>query len=266
MCVKSATSLSCLVSVSSIEHSPQTYLDGEKNECRMPQGESKVGPSIRKKEPSGVSVWSTSQLTDAIRLYCETSFRSSVDSFSSFRDIFLVFMVGFITNNFAYLSELMSTRFATSLELHQIQSRHQIPNATSNEYSYSSERSFQNDGSTHSSWDSSLSSSTTNDEDNISMNSSAASVSRDYKRDKARDQVEEPLLPASHISRNADEDADEWGHFMDFQEFESLSTTNSLADPFQSISKTFLRRRGAKLSICKLEQLQEEDSFARESE
>lgn len=259
MCVRSATSLSCLVSGSSTEHSPQTCLVGERNECRTPQGQSKFGSSIRKKEHSGTSVWSTSQLMEAIRL-----------SLSSFRDIFLLFIlvqVDFFTNNFTYLSEFMTTRSTTSLDLHQIQSRHEIPNSTSNEYSYSSTRSFQSDGSTHSSWDSSFSSSTTNDDDdNLSLNSSVTSAS--YRKDEEYTprQSEVPPKPASFIPTNVDEDADEWGHFMDFQEFESLATINSMADPFQSLSKTILRRRGAKLSVCKLAQLQEEDSFARENE
>jgi len=268
MCVKSATSLSCLVSVAPTVHSPTTYLVDQKNEYRMPQGQSKFVSSIQKKEHTIASVWSTSQLTEAIRLYCENSFRSSADSFSSLRNIFLLFILvqmDFITNNFTYVSELMATCFTTSLKLHQIKSRQKIPNVTSDKYSNSSERSFQNNKSTRSSWDSSLSSSTTNDEDNLSMNS-ATLVSLRKNEDYVQAQLEEPLTPVTKNYADVNEDADEWGHFMDFQEFESLTTMNSMADPFQSLSKTLLRRRGAKISVCKLEQLQEEDSFVRESE
>lgn len=83
-----------------------------------------------------------------------------------------------------------------------------------------------------------------------------------------------PLTPTSFLPMPAQEDPDEWGHFTDFQDTDvqgsylensnnnnlsSNSNTTVMADPFLSLNKTIRRRRGEKLSVCKLEQLQEEE-------
>lgn len=51
--------------------------------------------------------------------------------------------------------------------------------------------------------------------------------------------------------------SDEWGHFTDFEM--DTEETRTLGDPFRSITKTMLRKSGHKVSLCKLEQLQEGD-------
>lgn len=77
------------------------------------------------------------------------------------------------------------------------------------------------------------------------------------------------LLPAP-----MDVVTDEWGQFTDFDdEFQNDSVCGEGAgisspirgasigeDPFRSISKAILKRRGDKLSVCKLGQLQEEEN------
>ena len=92
---------------------------------------------------------------------------------------------------------------------------------------------------------------------------------------------DDPLSPATFIPTEPNEDGnDEWGHFTDFevdvgQSLKDLSSTicsssstaatdssrrgGTVDDPFCSITKSMLRRRGHKLSVCKLEQLQEDD-------
>ena len=77
------------------------------------------------------------------------------------------------------------------------------------------------------------------------------------------------LSPATFIPIEQENTADEWGHFTDFEvDIEDSSSgntgTGTLADPFCSITKSMRRRRGHQLSICKLEQLQEEDEFCDE--
>jgi hypothetical protein len=76
-------------------------------------------------------------------------------------------------------------------------------------------------------------------------------------------QVAQSALPSSY-----EEESDEWGHFTDFQDYsmdKSYENTSSgdaiLADPFQSLNKSVRRIRGDKLSMCKLEQLEEEDEL-----
>ena len=63
------------------------------------------------------------------------------------------------------------------------------------------------------------------------------------------------LSPVSFIPTGQDESNDEWGHFADFEVDHASGTID---DPFSSITKSMLRRRGHKLSVCKLEQLEEE--------
>jgi len=252
MCVKSATSLSSMDPVPSIGHLSQPFLLEERHEHEMPLAESKSEFSINTTECNSAALQAMNHLTEIIKLHCETSLRSSVVNFSSIRRIFLFFItvqVDFITNTFINVSETMATRFATSLEWRQLQSR-KFPSDSSDE-----------------SWDSSLSSSSTiqEDEDELSVSSTSSKVPREDD-DYLQAQSEETLTPASFMPTNLEGEADEWGHFMDFQEFESLSAMSSMADPFQSLSKSFLRRRGAKVSVCKLEQLQEVDSFVTESE
>ncbi len=79
---------------------------------------------------------------------------------------------------------------------------------------------------------------------------------------------------SSFIPIDQDEATDEWGHFTDFTDLDqqqqlhngggdnstntpSMKNCSTLDDPFCSITKTMLRRRGHKLSVCRLEQLQE---------
>lgn len=79
---------------------------------------------------------------------------------------------------------------------------------------------------------------------------------------------------SSFIPMDQDEATDEWGHFTDFTDLDqqqqlhngggvdsnntpSMKNCSTLDDPFCSITKTMLRRRGHKLSVCRLEQLQE---------
>ena len=53
---------------------------------------------------------------------------------------------------------------------------------------------------------------------------------------------------------------DEWGQFTDFDDdYQNEPAGRIFDDPFRSISKTMLKRRGDKLSVCKLDQLQEEE-------
>lgn len=199
-----------------------------------------------------------SQLSEVIRLYCEASFRTSKDSLSSLQKVFLYYIlvqVNFISNNFAYAGGIITTRFAASIAWRQFQSHHQIPHVTSNNHS-----KLSYNGSMHSSWDSSLSSSTIQDEDNLSVSSTTMNMQRQTE-DDIRTKSEEVSKSSTFIPMSVDEDADEWGHFMDFQEPESIAAANNMADPFQSLSKTILRRRGVKVSVCKLDQLQEENSF-----
>ena len=77
------------------------------------------------------------------------------------------------------------------------------------------------------------------------------------------------LTPASFIPvMEGSGDVDEWGHFTDFDESPSSSflpmmgtssSSSTLSDPFHSLEKSVLRRRGEKLSICRLDQLREEN-------
>lgn len=90
------------------------------------------------------------------------------------------------------------------------------------------------------------------------------------------DSENEVLSPATFIPIQDENTHDEWGHFTDFEvDIEesssgvglgtgmsmSMSSSRTLNDPFCSITKSMLRRRGHKLSVCKLEQLQEEEEF-----
>lgn len=79
---------------------------------------------------------------------------------------------------------------------------------------------------------------------------------------------------SSFLSAPMDAVTDEWGQFTDFDDDyqnesvcgEGTSTTSPTRgasigeDPFRSISKAILKRRGDKLSVCKLGQLQEEEN------
>jgi len=235
--------------VPSIGHLSQTFLlEEERQEHKMPLAESKSEISINTSEHNSAALRAKNHLTESTKLHCDTSLLSSLFNFSSIRRVFLFYItvqMDFIANTFIDLSDTMARRFATSLEWRQLQSR-KFPSDSSDE-----------------SWDSSLSSSSSiqDDDDDLSVNSASSS-----KTDYLQAQSEELLTPASFLPTNMEGDADEWGHFADFQEFESLSALSSMADPFQSLSKTFLRRRGAKVSVCKLEQLQEVDSFVAECE
>lgn len=68
----------------------------------------------------------------------------------------------------------------------------------------------------------------------------------------------ELLTPASFIPVVEGDEVDEWGHFTDFDEAPSVSTGTE-TDPFNSLEKSVLRRRGDRISVCKLEKLTEED-------
>jgi len=252
MCVKSSTSLSSMDPVPSIGRLSQPFLLEERNEYRMSNTlSSKSMCSIhqQKTEHSFAELWILYQIKKITKMY-------STDSFSSFQRIFRFFLtvqVDFITNSFVNVSDTMATRFATSFEWRQYHLR-----------------KFASDSSDDSWDDSSISSSSTTHEDDelsISSTSSFKLPGQDSDDDYLQTQSEELLTAASFVPTNSEGEADEWGHFMDFQEFESLSSLSIMAaDPFQSLSKTFLRRRGAKVSVCKLEQLQEVDSFVTESE
>jgi hypothetical protein len=77
---------------------------------------------------------------------------------------------------------------------------------------------------------------------------------------------------SSFLPSSMDISTDEWGQFADFDEGyqnESpflgaggtrRSTSVISEDPYRSISKAILKRRGDKLSVCKLGQLQEEEN------
>lgn len=117
-------------------------------------------------------------------------------------------------------------------------------------------------------------------DDNSSKDSSLNIQNNHEQHQEYEDEVQ--LSPANFIPIETCEDAnDEWGHFTDFEvdvgqslqdsSFSSSSTGKSgssncnacrsgtIDDPFCSITKSMLRRRGHKLSVCKLEQLQEDD-------
>lgn len=89
------------------------------------------------------------------------------------------------------------------------------------------------------------------------------------------------LTPASFIPvAEGSGDVDEWGHFTDFDESPSsflpgftttttttnMATSSDLSDPFHSLEKSVLRRRGEKLSICRLDQLMEENECEMEDD
>lgn len=76
---------------------------------------------------------------------------------------------------------------------------------------------------------------------------------------------EEALSPATYMMINREDDMDDWGHFMDFQDNEYLAK-NMMPDPFQSLTKHRLRQRGVKNPVEKLEEVHEVDSFNRKSE
>jgi len=261
MRITSATSLSSLVSASvSSEKILREYCigTGEIDKIQMRSEQTESVSSTSNGGSQSLPLCPKSQLSEVIRLYCEESFRTSKDSLSSLQKVFLYYIlvqVNFISNNFAYAGGIITTRFAASIAWRQFQSHHQIPHVTSDDHS---ELSY--NGSMHSSWDSSLSSSTIQDEDNLSVSSTTMNTQRQTE-DDIRTKSEEVSKSSTFIPTSVDEDADEWGHFMDFQEPESIAAANNMADPFQSLSKTILRRRGVKVSVCKLDQLQEENSF-----
>jgi len=82
----------------------------------------------------------------------------------------------------------------------------------------------------------------------------------------------EDTITTCFLPSSMDTATDEWGQFTDFDDGyrnESLflgdeGTTPSTSvipeDPYRSISKAILKRRGDKLSVCKLGQLQEEEN------
>lgn len=67
--------------------------------------------------------------------------------------------------------------------------------------------------------------------------------------------------PSSFLPSHNEACMDDWGQFADFDDdFQVGCDSGVIADdPFRSINKTILKRRGDKLSICKLDQLQEEE-------
>lgn len=77
---------------------------------------------------------------------------------------------------------------------------------------------------------------------------------------------------SSFLPSSMDISTDEWGQFADFDEgYQNdspflgaggtrRSTSVISEDPYRSISKAILKRRGDKLSVCKLGQLQEEEN------
>jgi hypothetical protein len=75
--------------------------------------------------------------------------------------------------------------------------------------------------------------------------------------------------PSSSFMPNfCDESGDEWGQFTDFDDEgqDSFGNRINLDDPFMSINKTIMKRRGDKFSFPKLSQLQEEDEYENDCE
>lgn len=65
---------------------------------------------------------------------------------------------------------------------------------------------------------------------------------------------------SSFLSNASDESGDEWGQFTDFNEDDDgLQHAGINEDPFMSINRTILKKRGDKMPFHKLDQLQEED-------
>ena len=86
------------------------------------------------------------------------------------------------------------------------------------------------------------------------------------KRESPDQRIRIQVAQSTFLPRYED-DSNEWGHFTDFQDnidrpHENISSGDAiLADPFQSLNKSVRRIRGDKLSICKLEKLEEDDEF-----
>ena len=73
---------------------------------------------------------------------------------------------------------------------------------------------------------------------------------------------------SSFMPNFCDESGDEWGQFTDFDDEgqDSFGNRINLDDPFMSINKTIMKRRGDKFSFPKLSQLQEEDEYENDCE
>jgi len=247
MCQKSATNLSSFVGVSSSRPHHQTiYTTNNSTKHRRCRKRKSVH---RDKKIEHHSAAARYLLSETIRLYWDIYVRSSLHSFLSLLSTLICHILtqaDFISNYICYFCEIMSSRFATFREWLEIQSRQHL--------STSCKVSFNNDDSIHSSMDSLPSSSTMNDEYDLSPFDSPQKDD-----DYIQAQSEELLTPSNFIPLNFEEDTDDWGHFMDFQEEQTLNSGDTTADPFQSITKSLLRRRGAKISVCKM-------SFIKETE
>jgi hypothetical protein len=98
------------------------------------------------------------------------------------------------------------------------------------------------------------------DLDIISLASNSKSNGRLEKIDVNAATSNAPPTSSSFLPIYSDESADEWGQFTDFDDREQ-DLYNVIDDPFKSISKTILKRRGDKFSFQKLDQLQEEEEY-----
>lgn len=70
--------------------------------------------------------------------------------------------------------------------------------------------------------------------------------------------VRSPLKAQNLSPNNMEEEVDEWGHFADIHD-DTQSKRSDSFDPFRSITKTMMRKRGQPLSssLCRLSKLQE---------
>jgi len=240
MCKDSATNLSILVTKSS-GRSLNEILDNTNSSEHKRRAKRKA---VRRDEKIEQHCTKKYLLSQIIRSYFDLYICTSLRSLLSFLNMLIYHISGqvdVISYYMWYFSEIMlSAYFGTLLEWLEIQSRQYL--------STSRKLSFKHDGSIQSSMES-LTSSSTLDEDDLSPYNSP------------RRGNEELRTSSSFIPLSFEEDADDWGHFMDFQESETLSSSDTTSDPFQSLTKSILRRRGAKISVCKLGQLKEEDSF-----
>jgi len=227
--LKSATKLSRLVSMHSIGELKLTNVicDGEGHKNREERLKFK---SFVKERTNKSALWHKSRSVEIERLYCETSFRSSKDNLSMCQNrvqIFVSLQMDLIIHTLAYVGKLIGIHPA-SPESRQIQSRQQISNKKCD--SFFSTQSF-----------------------NTIEITDPSIIAEDL------------LSPATYIIINREDDMDDWGHFMDFQDNEYYAT-NTMSDPFQSLTKNILRRRGVKIPVGKLEEVKEVDSFIGESE
>jgi len=104
------------------------------------------------------------------------------------------------------------------------------------------------------------------------LTSSSLSQTWSHRDETRRDENEDSSLPNLRYpskltlttikNSSSEEDADDWGQFTEFDD-DSGSNSNPYDmyhtpdDPFQSIHKTMMKKRGGKVSVCKLERLQE---------